>query len=91
MIKAENRPGRIYGSVFCKERNTLCSGSFNKFVTAFWAGDLDLSFSFRNTDSRTALAAAKKFVRIPLFPALFRNSEKAFYFIDLLQEPQPFL
>ena len=71
--------------------NSLSSGSFYKFITAFRAGDLDLSFSFRNTDCRTALTAAEEFMCIPLVPALLRNSEKAFYLIDLLQEPETFL
>ena len=90
VIKTQNGPSKPKGRfVYCFQ-SAMISGSFNKFVAALRAGDLDLSLAFRDTDSRTALAAAEKFMRIPLFPALFGDPEKAFYLIDLFQKPQPF-
>ena len=64
--------------------------SFDKFVPAFRAGDLDLSFSFRYTDHHTALLTAEKFMCFPLIPALLQLSEKPLHFICQLQEPQSF-
>ena len=86
LSKTKNGPSQPKDRFFIVQ-SPLNSGSFYKFIAALRACDLDLSLAFRDTDSRTALAAAEKFMRIPLFPALFGDPEKAFYLIDLLQKP----
>lgn len=60
-------------------------------MSALRAGDLDLTLAFWDADRHAALLAAEKFVRVPLFPALFDLPKEAFDLIDLFEEPEPFL
>ena len=67
------------------------SGSFDKFVPAFRAGDLDLPFPFWYADGHAALAAAIEFMSVPLVPALLPLLRQPFDLIHFFQEPQPFV
>ena len=66
-------------------------GSFNKFMSAFRTGDLDLAFALRDADGYAALLAAIKLVRVPLIPALLPLLRQFFDFLQFFQEPQAFI
>ena len=90
-VNVKGKDGKTPLELLQKIKYLMKDPNYNKFITAFRAGDLDLSFYFRNTDCRTALTAAEEFMCFPLIPALFQLSEESFHLIDLFEEPEPFL